>query len=60
MDEELKKLLEKAQANFNEQREKNDTLTKQIGDLNEKLKSVTEQMEKGDGGKSEELTKKLE
>ena len=60
MDEELKKLLEKAQANFNEQREKNDALTKQITDLNEKLKGVTEQMEKGDGGKSEELTKKLE
>ena len=36
MDEKLKELLEKAQANFNEQREKNEALTKQIADLQEK------------------------
>ena len=37
MDEKLKELLEKAQANFNEQREKNEALTKQIADLQGKL-----------------------
>lgn len=47
MDEKLKELLEKAQANFNEQREKNESLTKQIADLQGKLDTVTEQMKNG-------------
>ena len=47
MDEKLKELLEKAQANFNEQREKNEALTKQIADLQGKLDNVTEQMKNG-------------
>jgi HK97 family phage major capsid protein len=47
MDEKLKELLEKAQANFNEQREKNEALTKQIADLQGKLDTVTEQMKNG-------------
>ena len=64
MDEKLKELLEKAQANFNEQREKNEALTKQIADLQGKLDTVTEQMKNGvDAGqlqtKMEELVEEI-
>lgn len=64
MDEKLKELLEKAQANFNEQREKNEALTKQIADLQGKLDTVTEQMKSGvDAGqlqtKMEELVEEI-
>ena len=64
MDEKLKELLEKAQANFNEQREKNEALTKQIADLQGKLDTVTEQMKNGvDSGqlqtKMEELVEEI-
>lgn len=64
MDEKLKELLEKAQANFNEQREKNEALTKQIADLQGKLDTVTEQMKTGvDAGqlqtKMEELVEEI-
>ena len=64
MDEKLKELLEKAQANFNEQREKNEALTKQIADLQGKLDNVTEQMKNGvDAGqlqtKMEELVEEI-
>ena len=64
MDEKLKELLEKAQANFNEQREKNEALTTQIADLQGKLDNVTEQMKNGvDAGqlqtKMEELVEEI-
>lgn len=60
----MKELLEKAQVNFNEQREKNEALTKQIADLQGKLDNVTEQMKSGvDAGqlqtKMEELVEEI-